>query len=236
MNQGKDRSNSPPAKKSLKRQEKQYIGISSFAIVFCIGIFFIGWLYLIAQAQEGKAGTEIVFLGMMPLLLVPFIIALINTVVFTLLLFKRSMPTNWRVAIITLLFPLIIIAGLGIYTFIAGTIATYNFQQEQAQDAEKSRIQYEKDLKIMEPKTISVEEATSLLNTCKIFGFYYTEQNDDVNAEASTTGILSVELPRTSTYRIHIAQQQEATMIPIARNAQKICNGQPQFWHDGLYE
>lgn len=87
------------------------------------------------------------------------------------------------------------------------------------------------------PVDITVAQATDLLNSCKLIGFYYDEQTSDpsnqFNAEHSSTGIvLGYE---NDPLHIHIANRMVATMVPIARAAQQKCPNL-QFWHDGKYE
>lgn len=87
------------------------------------------------------------------------------------------------------------------------------------------------------PVDITVAEATNLLNSCKLIGFYYNESTSDpsneFDAEHSSTGIvLGYD---NDPMHIHIANRMLATMLPIARAAQQKCPNL-QFWHDGKYE
>ena len=80
-------------------------------------------------------------------------------------------------------------------------------------------------------------QATDLLNSCKLVGFYSTESTSDpsneFDAEHSSTGIvLGYD---NDPLHIHIANRMVATMVPIARAAQQKCP-KLQFWHDGKYE
>lgn len=84
---------------------------------------------------------------------------------------------------------------------------------------------------------ISVDEATQLLNSCKLIGFYYTEhaygETTGKDPETSTTGIILDY--KDEPLHIHVADRLVSTMVPIARAAQKTCPNL-QFWHDGTYE
>lgn len=84
---------------------------------------------------------------------------------------------------------------------------------------------------------LTVAEATDLLNSCTLIGFYYTDQGKNgasgVDAEDSSTGIALAY--KNDPIRIHIADRMIPQMVPIARDAQKKCPDL-QFWHDGRYE
>ena len=86
---------------------------------------------------------------------------------------------------------------------------------------------------------ITKDDAIALLNSCQLRGFYYTNQTspkEDGNwAESSSTGVVLTKIDGKP-YRISIADRLVPELVPIARQAQKTCGGQPQFWHDGHYE
>lgn len=87
---------------------------------------------------------------------------------------------------------------------------------------------------------ITKEEAIQLLKTCKLKGFYYTNQTDKSDpanggwGELSSTGVVLTKVDGQP-YRISIADKLIPELVPIAREAQKTC-ANPQFWHDGTYE
>ncbi len=88
---------------------------------------------------------------------------------------------------------------------------------------------------------ITKEEAIQLLKTCQLKGFYYTNQTDKSDpsnggwGELSSTGVVLTKIDGKP-YRISIADKLVNELVPIARQAQKTCNGSPQFWHNGNYE
>ena len=85
---------------------------------------------------------------------------------------------------------------------------------------------------------ITKDEAIALLNSCQLSGFYYTNQTDKSDGEwgeLSSTGVVLTKI-NGKPYRISIADRLVPELVPIARQAQKTCGGQPQFWHDGHYE
>jgi hypothetical protein len=87
-------------------------------------------------------------------------------------------------------------------------------------------------------KAINIPEATSILNACKVVGFYYPgssiEEESDATRALALTGIVLVTDNDGRPIRIHIAQSQIETMVPIARGAQSKCKDL-QFWN-GSYE
>lgn len=86
-------------------------------------------------------------------------------------------------------------------------------------------------------KSLTVEEATKILDNCRVIGFYYPDPREDdplITESLSKTGIIVVTDNDGKPIRIHIDQSQVATMVPIARNAQKTCKDL-QFWN-GTYE
>lgn len=84
---------------------------------------------------------------------------------------------------------------------------------------------------------INVQQASELLQQCKIKTFNYTSSGlaglDTKPSSGTNTGIILQEYPTFS--HLFIEQSAEAEMIPIARSVQKSCGG-PQFYHDNNYE
>lgn len=84
---------------------------------------------------------------------------------------------------------------------------------------------------------VSVQQATELLQQCKIKTFNYTPSGlvglDNKPLAGTETGIILQEYPTFS--HLFIEQSAETTMVPIARNVQPKCGG-PQFYHDNNYE
>ena len=81
---------------------------------------------------------------------------------------------------------------------------------------------------------VTLAQAKTALDSCEIKTFNYTGGMGDEAATGTDTGIKLVDYGWVK--HLYVAKQQEAAMVPIARAAQKTCDGMPQFWHDGAYE
>lgn len=84
---------------------------------------------------------------------------------------------------------------------------------------------------------VSVQQATELLQQCKVKTFNYTPSGLgglEVKPSSGTdTGIIWEEYPTFG--HLFVETSAEANMVPIARKVQQTCGG-PQFYHDGRYE
>ncbi|MBP2325603.1 hypothetical protein JOF56_005988 [Kibdelosporangium banguiense] len=82
---------------------------------------------------------------------------------------------------------------------------------------------------------ITVEEATALLQANEIKTFAYTGSGGFAHTtfKGTPTGIRLLD--HGWVRHIHVNPAMEATMIPIARDAQRR-HGRPQFWMNGRYE
>lgn len=223
------------SRRPLGRGWKIYIIVSAGGTISIVTFLILFMLQLMALARSGASGTEIMAITMAPLVLVAFGLAIINAVIYPFLLLRRSMTRKWRAALIILSIPMILFALYSVYDIASTTYRAVEYSKVQEQEM---KLQQERDAireKELIPRAISPEETVRLLQDCKVFGFYYTAQDhDETNAEASSTGILSVNLGDGS-YRIHIAERQETTLVPAAQEATAKCDGWPQFWHDNTY-
>jgi hypothetical protein len=172
------------------------------------------------------------------------VLGLVNVVVLPILLVRKRLSGVYRALGIALLVLSILAVG-------AGALFIFNVRSIAHRSAQRSKqmSMYYNRQEASARSEATVGQATQLLNSCQIFGFYYTQQdgvNGAENAEKTSTGIVLYKLPKpfggTTTpasgdagkYRMHIADRMINTMVPIARNAQHSCG--IQFWHDGNYE
>ena len=113
---------------------------------------------------------------------------------------------------------------------------------KDSQDSCNHLITYNNDFGKNDPDSsdhryITVSEASGLLLDCEIKTFSYTNYEnsfDEITFEGTDTGIKFVDYGWVK--HLSISQDREATLIPIARDAQDVCGtNNPQFWY-GNYE
>lgn len=182
-------------------------------------------------------------IGAAPILLATGLLALVNLFIASRALFKKYFMGGFRKVVTTVLV-LSVVAVLG---GLSAPFVLVSMHREQQKSKQITAYYNQQDAAARSEAT--VEQATQLLNSCQVFGFYYTHQDGtdgSENAEKTSTGILLYKMPKsydgTTTpssgdagkYRVHIADRMVSTMVPIARNAQHTCG--IQFWHDGTYE
>lgn len=222
--------------KPLSNNWKLYVWCSSILMLSLICGFLLFTQYYSVQAQLGVAGTEVAALSILPLLLAALTIGIANSIIYPFLLLKRKISLTWKVILITLFVPALIISLGGLYTAITTIREAIKYQQNYEEDKREFQADQLKKYKEQIPKAISLEEATTLLHGCKVVGFYYTSQNEEpTNAERSVSGILSLYLGDEN-YQLHVAERQEAVLVPLARETKSACLGKPQLWHNGKYE
>lgn len=204
-----------------------------------IAIFFLIMIWAIQQASAGVSGTE--FIGLILLVtLVPAvgIIAFINLVGLPIYMAKHKPHGKWlALSILSLV--------VSVTPVLYGAYSTYQLRVAVPQQEKKFTEQWRKEVEQRKQQfaadnakpEITKEEAITLLKTCQLNGFYYTNQTskDGGNwGELSSTGVVLTKVDGKP-YRISIADRLTSELVPIAREAQKTCGG-PQFWHDGRYE
>ena len=210
-------------------------------LIVCLIIFGLN-TSLLALTFIPFAGVYIA-IGASPILASTGILGLITIGVIAGAFFKHYVSDTSKKLAITVL----VLCTLACLAAVPAVMVLKSMRTEEAksQKLEQYYAQSEKTAR----SEATVEQATSLLNSCQVFGFYYTGQNGAdgaENAEATKTGILLYQMPKsydgTTTpasgdagkYRMHIADRMVYTMVPIARKAQHSCG--IQFWHDGNYE
>ena len=90
-----------------------------------------------------------------------------------------------------------------------------------------------------ETSWISVDQANQLMQACKIKTFNYTASaftDLALPTSGTPTGVILDNPLKGSINHLYIQPSEEAAVIPLARSAQKLCNGAPQIYHDNNYE
>jgi hypothetical protein len=103
----------------------------------------------------------------------------------------------------------------------------YNHQEALANAQQQ---QYNK---ITTPQAISITEATSLINQCKISQFYDVSDGlSQENPSNSSTDIYLISLPKTGPYRITTISTIGTQLTPVVQAAEVKCGGIPYFNSD----
>lgn len=203
-----------------------------------VALFLLVMLWAAQQAKSGVSGTEfialILFVTVVPVVAV---ISLINLIGLPIYMRKQKLHGKRLIfAIISLAISALLVL-YGAYNVYGLTVYPKKLSEESRQKSEQR--QQEFAAANAKPE-ITKEEAIQLLKTCKLKGFYYTNQTDKSDpanggwGELSSTGVVLTKVDGQP-YRISIADKLIPELVPIAREAQKTCGG-PQFWHDGTYE
>lgn len=205
-------------------------------------VFFLMMLWAIRQAKAGVSGMEFVSFALY-VTLVPAVglIAFINLVGLPIYM-RRHKPRGKGLVFSILSLVISVIPALygaySVYQFRVALPKQINEQIEQSR--QKNEQKHQEYMAANAKPEITKEEAIELLKSCKLKGFYYTNQTDKSDpanggwGELSSTGVVLTKVDGQP-YRISIADKLIAELVPIAREAQKNC-GRPQFWHDGEYE
>jgi hypothetical protein len=218
-----------------------FIVLGVLQILVVVLFFFVIW-WAIQQAKAGVSGTE--FIGLFLFItLVPAagILAIINLVGLPIYMKKHKPHGKGMVFSILSLAVSSVLILYGAYSIYQLRVVVprqaNEFTKQSQQKFQAQRQQFATDNARPE---ITKDEATQLLKTCKLKGFYYTNQTDKSDVanggwgELSSTGVVLTKIDGQP-YRISIADRLIPELVPIAREAQKTC-GEPQFWHNGSYE
>lgn len=227
--------------KPLRPSKWRYVFIVT-AILQILGIagFFSIMQSAVEVGQSGASGSE--FIALIAFAMVPFLglFALINLIGLIIYTIKRTPRSvlGWVSVVVSLLLSTILMLW-GAYILYQMRIvvpAQENVAEQQHERAYKEAAdRFARDNANPE---ITKDEAITLLKTCQLSGFYYTNQTDRDNGdwgELSSTGVVLTKI-EGKPFRISIADKLAPELIPIAREAQRTCGGTPQFWHDGSYE
>lgn len=203
-----------------------------------VALFLLVMLWAASQAKAGASGTEfialILFVTVVPAVAV---ISVINLIGLPIYMRKHKPHGKGLIFCIISLVISVLLALYGAYSVYGLTVYPKKLSEESRQKSEQR--QQEFAAANAKPE-ITKEEAIELLKTCKLKGFYYTNQTDKSDpanggwGELSSTGVVLTKVDGQP-YRISIADKLIPELLPIAREAQKTCGG-PQFWHDGTYE
>lgn len=207
-----------------------------------VGAFFLIMMWAFQQAKAGVSGTE--FIGLLVFVtLVPAVglIALINLIGLPIYMRKHKPRGKGLVFSILSLAVSIILALYGAYSVYQFRVAVPKRVDKLSEESQQKFQAQEQQFAADNAKPeITKDEAINLLKACKLNGFYYTDQTDKSDpanggwGELSSTGVVLTKVDGQP-FRISIADRLIPELVPVARQAQKTCNG-PQFWHDGTYE
>lgn len=202
----------------------------------------VAMFFGIMSSIAGQTGGEFVAL-LLFVTLVPAVglIALINLIGLPIYMRKNKPHGKGLVFSIISLVISVILALYGAYSVYQMRVAVPKHINELSEQSRQKSEQRQQEFATANAKPeITKEEAIQLLKTCKLKGFYYTNQTDKSDpanggwGELSSTGVVLTKVDGQP-YRISIADKLIPELVPIAREAQKTCGG-PQFWHDGTYE
>ncbi len=179
-------------------------------------------------------------LGAAPIFLASGLLGLVNLFVVARSLSKKYFTDRFRkVATSVLLLSAIAVLGGVSSPFILAVQHKENAKTQKVQDNVNSYY-----------SEVTVEKATELLNSCKIYSLKYSNQEGsgwEKTPETTSSGILTYDEytyygePSSSSwdnergkYIMYVADRKVGTIVPIARQAQKTCF--IQFHHDTIDE
>ncbi|HEX8389934.1 MAG TPA: hypothetical protein VF597_00760 [Candidatus Saccharimonadales bacterium] len=201
----------------------------------CVALFLAAVLYASLLQDSGVSGLEyLIILLFLTLVPIAGAVAVINLV--GLPLYMRHHKPHGRGLVLSILslaisLMLVLYGAYHIYVTLTYT--------DELSETSEPRDDPSQDLVAANTESeITKQEAIELLQNCQLTDFYYTDQttkNEGQWGELSTTGVVLTELEGEPD-RISIADRLIPELVPIARAAQKNCDGSPQFWHDGAYE
>lgn len=203
-----------------------------------VALFFLVMLWASQQAKAGVSGTEfialILFVTVVPAVA---IISLINLI--GLPIYMRKSKPHGKGLVLNIVS--LVISTLLVLYGAYNVYGLYFYPKKLSEESRQKFEQQDREFAAANAKPeITKEEAIQLLKSCKLKGFYYTNQTDKSDpanggwGELSSTGVVLTKVDGQP-YRISIADKLIPELVPIAREAQKTCGG-PQFWHDGTYE
>jgi len=234
----------PPAPNSQPQDRKpskwRYLFIVLGAIqALGVAVFFFIMFLAIEQAKSGVSGTE--FIGLLLFAtLVPAVgvVALVNLIGLPIYIGRFKPRGKGLIFSILSLFISAVLFLYGAYSVYELRVSLPRQSTAFSEQSRKNAAQREEKFAAENAQPeISKEEAITLLQSCKLSGFYYTQETvteHGTSPAASATGIVLTKVNGEPS-RISIADRLVSELVPIARKAQNTCDG-PQFWHDGSYE
>ena len=197
--------------------------------------------FFIMNGISGQPGSEFIVLAL-AVTFVPVIglVALINLIGLPIYLRKHRPEGKGLVFAVISLVISIGLALSGLYSAYVWRTASTSYRSKSSEISKNTQYKQQQFLADNAKPEITKEEAVQLLKSCKLKGFYYTNQTNKSYpanggwGELSTTGVVLTKVDGKP-YRISIADKLIPELVPIARTAQTTC-GDPQFWHDGTYE
>lgn len=179
-------------------------------------------------------------LGAAPFFLASGVLGLVNLFVVSRALSKKYFTDGFRKVAITVLI-------LSIMAVLGGVSSPFILAMQHKENAKTQKVQDKVNAYYSE---VTVEKATELLNSCKIYSFKYSNPKGsdwEKTPETTSSGILIFDEfthmgePSSSAwanargkYVMNIADRKVDTIVPIARQAQKTCD--IKFRHDNTDE
>ncbi|MBP9852854.1 MAG: hypothetical protein QG629_231 [Patescibacteria group bacterium] len=194
---------------------------------------------LLALTLIPFAGVYIA-IGAAPILLATGLLGLVNIFVTLRALSKNYFSGGFKkVTTTVLVLSVMAVLGGASSPFILAAQHKENVKTQEHQDKVNSYY-----------SEVTVEKATELLNSCKIYKLSYSNGKGgdwEKTPESTASGILTFDeynymgQPTSSAwnnargkYQMYLADRTVNTIVPIARQAQKTCD--IQFYHDGADE
>ena len=184
-----------------------------------VALFLLVMLWAASQAKAGVSGTEfialILFVTVVPAVAV---ISVINLIGLPIYMRKHKPHGKGLIFCIISLVISVLLALYGAYNVYGLTVYPKKLSEESRQKSEQR--QQEFAAANAKPE-ITKEEAIELLKTCKLKGFYYTNQTDKSDpanggwGELSSTGVVLTKVDGQP-YRISIADKLIPELVPIA--------------------
>jgi len=231
--------NQPP-QAAVQKRSKWHSFFPILNLVIVSGIFLY---FLLIFALGGKPGTE--FIGLLFVLVAAPVIgiaALINLIGLPIYIVKQKQRGK---ALVYWIIPFIISLGLSIYIGFGAYSYVLSSRDAQKQEAQQDKLNAAADKQSDElfaaensrPER-SKDEAIQLIRSCVVEQLFYTHQtirDTNVWGELSSTGVVVI-LTDGKPSMMRIADSLVNELVPIAREAQTTCNGNPALWHDGDFE
>lgn len=214
--------------------KKKHVGFTIYLAVASALLLFLAILpYLFVATVPG--GGWLMFI-LFPIFILAGILAALNYLVIApYLILKRPgiRLVAFGIGVLLVSFP---VAYYGAAVALDFRAAEESARQAQEDDEREERAYIQKRAALSE---VNVEQATELLNSCDVVGFYTVDKaapHDAKAVEASATGIVVNYISREDRFRMYAANRMAETLEPIVENAQyrNMCEGL-EIGRDGVY-
>lgn len=221
----------------IKKQWDRFFIALCVLQVLGVALFF-GMMFSLGGQTGGEFVALLLFVTLVPAVA---LVALINLIGLPIYMIKhKTRGKGFAFGVVSLVISLALFSFGAWNLYQARVVAPKRIDELSERSRQKFEEQDRQFAAANAKPEITKEEAIELLKSCKLKGFYYTNQTDKSDpanggwGELSSTGVVLTKVDGQP-YRISIADKLIPELVPIAREAQKTCGG-PQFWHDGMYE